>query len=85
MDGHRLFVLWRSAVEVANQKTTMIAATSAAFGAMQQISSRTILPTGIWWLAAFILLFASAMIAGIRGADQSNTRTTASAPLSVAA
>jgi hypothetical protein len=37
MDGHRLFVLWRSAVEVANQKTTMIAATCAAFGGMQQI------------------------------------------------
>jgi hypothetical protein len=61
MDGHRLFVLWRSAVEVANQKTTMIAATCAAFGGMQQIYGRTILPTWIWWLAAIILLFVSAV------------------------
>jgi hypothetical protein len=62
MDDRRLFVLWRSTVEVVNQKTTLIAATAVAFAIMQQISGRTIFPTWIWWAAAIILLFASSVL-----------------------
>jgi hypothetical protein len=62
MDDRRLFVLWRSTVEVVNQKTTLIAATAAAFAAMQQISGRTIFPTWIWWAVALILLFVSSVL-----------------------
>jgi hypothetical protein len=62
MDGRRLFVLWRSTVEVVNQKTTLIAATAVAFAVMQQISGRTIFPTWIWWAAALMLLFGSSVL-----------------------
>jgi hypothetical protein len=62
MDDRRLFVLWRSTVEVVNQKTTLIAATATAFAAMQQISGRTIFPTWIWWAAAILLLFVSSVL-----------------------
>jgi hypothetical protein len=62
MDDRRLFVLWRSTVEVVNQKTTLIAATCAAFAVMQQISGRTIFPTWIWWAAALALLFVSSVL-----------------------
>ena len=62
MDDRRLFVLWRSTVEVVNQKTTLIAATATAFAVMQQISGRTIFPTWIWWVAALALLFVSSVL-----------------------
>jgi hypothetical protein len=62
MDDRRPFVLWRSTIEVVNQKTTLIAATATAFAVMQQISGRTIFPTWIWWTAALVLLFVSSVL-----------------------
>jgi hypothetical protein len=62
VDRREILGFWRSAVEVANQKTTLIAATSAGFGGMQQVSGLAIVPTWIWWMAAVGLLFLSAVL-----------------------